>query len=164
MSLNIGLRYCINHDDSQWVENVDLEDGTQRYVFGRIDQKTVSFNTRFNYTMTPNLSLQVYAEPFVSAGDYSNFKELVDGRAGTTTTAIGRMRTPATPTSTSARSARPTCCGGNTSPVRRCSWCGSRASRTTRNIGDFHSAATSAACSPRPHNVFLVKFSYWLNM
>ncbi len=41
----------------------------------------MSFTTRFNYTMTPNLSLQVYAEPFVSAGDYSNYKELVDGRA-----------------------------------------------------------------------------------
>ena len=50
-------------------------------MFGRIDQKTVAFTTRFNYTMTPNLSLQVYAEPFVSAGDYSNYKELVDGRA-----------------------------------------------------------------------------------
>ena len=46
----------------------------QRYVFGRIDQRTVSITTRFNYTMTPNLSLQVYAEPFVSAGDYTNFK------------------------------------------------------------------------------------------
>ena len=52
-----------------------------RYVFGRIDQKTVAITTRFNYTMTPTLSLQVYAEPFVSAGDYSNYKELVDGRA-----------------------------------------------------------------------------------
>ena len=31
--------------------------------------------------MTPNLSLQVYAEPFVSAGEYTNYKELVDGRA-----------------------------------------------------------------------------------
>jgi len=31
-------------------------------VFGRIDQKPVSVNTRFNYTMTPNLSLQVFAE------------------------------------------------------------------------------------------------------
>ena len=28
--------------------------------------------------MTPNLSLQLYAEPFVSAGDYSAFKELVE--------------------------------------------------------------------------------------
>ena len=34
-----------------------------------------------NYTVTPTLTIQVYAEPFVSAGDYSNFKELVNGRS-----------------------------------------------------------------------------------
>ena len=31
--------------------------------------------------MSPTLSLQIYAEPFVSAGEYTNYKELVDGRA-----------------------------------------------------------------------------------
>ena len=41
-----------------------------------------SVNTRFNYTMTPNLSLQVYAGPFVSTGEDTNFKWLVDGRRG----------------------------------------------------------------------------------
>jgi len=34
-----------------------------------------------NYTVTPTLSLQVYAQPFVSAGDYTEFKEMVNGRA-----------------------------------------------------------------------------------
>jgi hypothetical protein len=37
--------------------------------------------TRVNYTLTPNLSLQVYAQPFVSAGDYENFREMINGRA-----------------------------------------------------------------------------------
>ena len=30
--------------------------------------------------MKPTLSLQLYAEPFVSAGGYTAFKELIDGR------------------------------------------------------------------------------------
>ena len=51
------------------------------YVFARIDQTTVSVSARLNYTMSPTLSLQIYARPFVSAGDYTNFKELADGRA-----------------------------------------------------------------------------------
>ena len=42
---------------------------------------TVALTTRVNYTMSPTLSLQIYAEPFVSAGEYTNYKELVDGRA-----------------------------------------------------------------------------------
>jgi Domain of unknown function (DUF5916) len=31
--------------------------------------------------MSPTLSLQLYAEPFVSAGAYSGYKELINGRA-----------------------------------------------------------------------------------
>ncbi|MCC7033257.1 MAG: carbohydrate binding family 9 domain-containing protein [Acidobacteria bacterium] len=81
LALSAGLRYERNEDDAQWVSNVDDADGARHYVFGRIDQKTVAMTLRFNYTMTPNLSLQTYAEPFVSAGDYSTFRELVDGRA-----------------------------------------------------------------------------------
>jgi hypothetical protein len=50
-------------------------------VFGRLDQKTSSMTARVNYTVTPNLSVQVYAQPFVSSGLYDQFKELVDGRA-----------------------------------------------------------------------------------
>ena len=51
------------------------------YVFGRIDQTTVGISMRVNYTITPTLSLQIYAQPFVSAGAYADFKELVNGRA-----------------------------------------------------------------------------------
>ncbi len=31
---------------------------------------------RFNYTITPTMSLQVYAQPFVSKGPYSDVREL----------------------------------------------------------------------------------------
>jgi hypothetical protein len=34
-----------------------------------------------SYTLTPNLSLQLYGQPFTSAGHYENYKELVNGRA-----------------------------------------------------------------------------------
>jgi hypothetical protein len=81
VTLSAGFRYEINRDDAQWVENVTDDSGDTQYVFGRIDQKTVAMTLRFNYTMTPDLSLQVYGEPFVSAGAYSNFRRLVDGRA-----------------------------------------------------------------------------------
>jgi hypothetical protein len=79
--LSAGLRYTRNHDDAQWVTNEADAAGTH-YVFGRLEQQTVAMTLRVNYTMTPNLSLQVYAEPFVSAGEYEDFRELVDGRAG----------------------------------------------------------------------------------
>ena len=79
LSVSLGIRYGENTDQSQWVEQVENPDA--HYVFGRIHQTTAAFTTRVNYTITPSMSIQVYAEPFVSAGDYSNFKELVNGRA-----------------------------------------------------------------------------------
>jgi len=77
LSLSEGIDWNHNVQDSQWVENT--VDG--RYIFGHLDQTTVALTTRVNYTITPNLTVQVYAAPFVSAGDYSNFKQLVNGRA-----------------------------------------------------------------------------------
>ena len=51
------------------------------YVFGRIHQTTVGLTARCNYTITPNVTLQLYAQPFVSAGAYSDFKSVVKPRA-----------------------------------------------------------------------------------
>ena len=80
LSTQFGISVNRNVDDSQWVGAVEGADGTH-YVFGHLNQTTTSMTTRVNYTLTPNLSLQVYAQPFVSAGDYDNFRELVNGRA-----------------------------------------------------------------------------------
>jgi uncharacterized protein DUF5916/cellulose/xylan binding protein with CBM9 domain len=77
LSVSGGFRYFRNVDDAQWIENT--EDG--HYAFGHLDQTTVALTFRTNYTITPRLTIQIYAEPFVSAGDYTGFKELVNGRA-----------------------------------------------------------------------------------
>jgi hypothetical protein len=76
---SLGLGYSRSVQDAQWVERVDRD--RPHYVFGRLDQTTVSLTMRLNYTLAPSLSLQFYSQPFISAGDYENFKELVDGRA-----------------------------------------------------------------------------------
>jgi hypothetical protein len=164
-SLNMGFWYNVNHDDSQWVTNEDLDTGGQRYVFGRIDQTTMSISTRFNYTMTPTLSLQVYAEPFVSAGDYSNYKELADGRAanyedrykpyaysGNADFNIRSFRT----TNVLRWEYRP---GSSLFVV----WQQGRSDYLDH--GDFHFGRDFGGIFNAPaNNVFLVKFSYWLNM
>jgi hypothetical protein len=38
----------------------------------------VSVTSRINWTASPTLSLQVYAQPFVSGGDYSDWREVID--------------------------------------------------------------------------------------
>ena len=46
-----------------------------RYIFGGLSQTTVSLDTRFNITFTPNLTFELYAQPFVSTGKYGRLKE-----------------------------------------------------------------------------------------
>jgi hypothetical protein len=47
----------------------------RRYVFGDLVQKTVSMDTRLNITASPTLSFELFAQPFVSSGRFSSFKE-----------------------------------------------------------------------------------------
>jgi len=165
MSLNMSVRYSINKDDSQWVENEELDNGATRYVFGRINQRTMSFNTRFNYTMTPNLSLQVYAEPFVSAGEYTNFKELVDGRAANY---ADRYRPVAYDGSAdfNIRSFRTTnVLRWEYKPGSALFLVWQQGKSEDQEYGDFRFRRDFGGVFSAPsRNVFLVKFSYWLNM
>ena len=80
LSAAFGISLNRNIEDAQWVNNIERDD-RPRYVFGRLYQTTTSMTTRVNYTLTPNLSVQVYAQPFVSAGNYENFRELINGRS-----------------------------------------------------------------------------------
>src|SRR5207253_2420527 len=65
--------------DAQWTALVT--DTRAHYVFAHLDQTTVGLTERFNVTMSPTVSLQLYAEPFVSGGAYTQFKELANGRS-----------------------------------------------------------------------------------
>ena len=160
LKASLGLHWSQNTDQSQWVEATD--DG--RYVFARIYQQTVGIQTRLNYTVTPALSIQMYAEPFVSSGNYTGFKELVDGRSKSYE---GRYK--------------PTDYTGNpdfnyrsfrTTNVLRWEykpgstlfvvWQQGREDNV--GYGDFNFNRDFGAVFDAPaKNVFLVKFAYWFN-
>jgi hypothetical protein len=52
-----------------------------RYVFSRIDQTSLSLDTRLNVTFTPTLTLELYVQPFFASGKYSDFEEFARPRA-----------------------------------------------------------------------------------
>ena len=146
LSLSTGVDWNHNVQDSQWVENT--ADG--RYVFGRLDQTTVSLTLRVNYTITPQLSVQVYAAPFVSAGDYDRFKQLVNGRAARYEdryAPIALRRQPGLQLPLVPHHQRPAL--GIQARARRCSSSGSRGAKTCSTPAASSSAPTSAACSAR---------------
>jgi len=67
-----------------------------RYVFARIDQSTFLIQLRANYTVGPDLTFELYAEPFAASGKYYGFGELAQARTyrlreyGTDGTTIAR--------------------------------------------------------------------------
>lgn len=52
-----------------------------RYFFSDLERRSFSMETRLDWTFTPKLSLQLFAQPLLSSGDYVRYKELSD--AGT---------------------------------------------------------------------------------
>ena len=54
--------------------------GGKRYVFSFIRTRQLSLETRVNWTFTPDLTLQLYAQPFIASGDYMAFREFTAPR------------------------------------------------------------------------------------
>jgi hypothetical protein len=48
----------------------------KRYIFGVVDRTTVSTQLRASYTFEPDVTLDVYVEPFAASGRYNGFGEL----------------------------------------------------------------------------------------
>lgn len=53
----------------------------KRYILAQINQETLYVNIRVNYSMTPDLSFQFYGQPFISVGRYDRFKQVTQPRA-----------------------------------------------------------------------------------
>ena len=159
VSASAGVFFGHNDQRSQWVGKSD-----GRYVFGRIDQRTISLTARLNYTVTPTLSVQLYAQPFVSAGDYSEFKQLADGRARDYERRFAAIDYLGNP-DFNYRSFRTTNVvrweyrPGSTLFVV---WQQGREDQIDRGTFDFQRDVSSVFGAPA-RNVFLVKWAYWLN-
>ena len=84
IEVSFGPSYNYGVQDAQWVDLVEENiDGhiAKHYVYGELERRTLDFTTRANISFTPTLSLQFYVQPFVTIGDYANFKELVEPKS-----------------------------------------------------------------------------------
>ncbi len=81
-SLSVGTRLRWATSDRQFVTSAAPADSTY-YVLGSLDRTEYSAEIRADFALTPRLSLEVYAEPFMSDGDYRSFKLVRDPQAET---------------------------------------------------------------------------------
>jgi hypothetical protein len=77
----LGPSFSRSRSALQYVTTEEA-DGADRWVLGTVDRTTLSMTARLNYTFSPTLSLQLYAQPYISTGDYDDFKLVADPRAG----------------------------------------------------------------------------------
>jgi hypothetical protein len=71
------FRFINSTNDYQYIPNSELEDQA-RYLLGRLNRKTYEFTFRLNYAITPDFTIQYYGSPYITMGQYSEFKSLED--------------------------------------------------------------------------------------
>jgi hypothetical protein len=167
-NLSVGPAWEKVHAPAQYVGSI--ADPTpaalfgRRYLFTALDQTILAMETRFNYTFSPGLTLELFAAPFISAVDF-----------GEQTQYLVAPRTfrfaPDTVSGVQLEDFNVRSLRGNA--VLRWEW---RPGSTVylawqqvrdnfaAGVGDFDFGRDRAALfRAQPDNVFLIKINYWFN-
>ncbi len=67
------------NDYHQYVRQLRLSDDSKGYLVGELNRKTISTTLRLEYFISPEISLQYYANPYASIGAYEKFRRVNDG-------------------------------------------------------------------------------------
>lgn len=79
--IKLNPSYTIHNNNLQVVDNIDMSDGTTKYLRGTLDQKTYVLSLRLEYSINPELSIQYYGRPYLTSGKYSNYKYITNPKA-----------------------------------------------------------------------------------
>jgi len=80
MNHSLSFSHDRRREDAQWVGNFENPGngiGDVSYVFAGLDQRTWDITLRTSMLFTRDMSLELYAQPFLTVGDYTNPRELV---------------------------------------------------------------------------------------
>ncbi|MEX0892228.1 MAG: DUF5916 domain-containing protein [Gemmatimonadota bacterium] len=78
--VSLGANWSRTNAGWQWVGRRTAYDESH-FLYAKMDQTVLGLTARVAYTFTPTLSLELYAQPFLAAGDYDGFMEVSDPRA-----------------------------------------------------------------------------------
>jgi hypothetical protein len=79
VQLSVGPSYSVDRSAAQFIARFPDPTAThfygQRVVFSDLEQHTLAMDTRLNWTFSPTLTLELFAQPFVATGAFDRFKE-----------------------------------------------------------------------------------------
>ena len=81
MNLTLTPSATRNLAPAQYVTAVTPAGGSREYFVGRLDQTTMSLTGRVSYALSGTMTLDVYAQPFVSGGVFTGFRRVGDSHA-----------------------------------------------------------------------------------
>jgi hypothetical protein len=81
LTLSVGPEFTRDISETQWVANLNDPEaaGTfnKRYLFAHLDQTISAANIRTDWILSPTLSFQVYLQPLIASGSYTDYKYLL---------------------------------------------------------------------------------------
>jgi hypothetical protein len=168
LQASVGAELSRNRDNTQWYGNFTDSAGTTHYTVGRLEQRTLALTTRASYAATPNLTLELYAAPFVSTGSYSTIRELsTTPRAASYDDRFAHYTPPpGSPAGFDVRQLRSNLIArweyrpGSTLYVV---WTHGRDGRDDSSIERPWDAEYRSLFALHPDNTFLIKAAYWLS-
>lgn len=80
MQIEISPEYGVSKNKLQYITQRDYQD-SKRYIMGSIQRKTFSTSVRINYNITPDLTIQFWGQPFIATGAYDEFKRITNSKA-----------------------------------------------------------------------------------
>ena len=80
LQISFEPSYSKMNNRLQYVETAD-NGGDDRYILGTIDRELLSADLRININITPDLTIQYWGQPFVFAGDFSEYKKATETKA-----------------------------------------------------------------------------------
>lgn len=80
IQISFSPAYNPSYTNLQYVTQKDFNN-SPRYIFARIDRKTISASLRVNVNVTPDFTLQYWGQPFIATGKYSEFKHITNPMA-----------------------------------------------------------------------------------
>ena len=82
LQASLGVGYNPGHSVAQWITNEDVTgDAKTDYVYGRLRRDVIDVTMRATYAVHRDLTLQVFLQPFVAAGDYTDIRRLARPRS-----------------------------------------------------------------------------------
>jgi hypothetical protein len=85
LTLSATPTHRSSYDIAQYLKTVPDPTATEtfgaRYVFGELERRELSMPLRVSLVLSPKLSLQVYAQPLLSVGEYSSVRQLATPRS-----------------------------------------------------------------------------------